>query len=742
MTVSRRNFLLFLGASAGSIALNPVTNPKQKYSLPLGLNQTATAATNNSNSLPFTPVEVPLPLPIEGIAPQEQITRYASYEVQDDLILPEGYQYQVIAAWGDRVAQSRFGYNNDYLSIVETAPNEGYLTVNFEYISGAIWMASYPTVIGKELPFAEVMAQTNEEDEIDAFTLADDDALKVQIKEISKEGLIDQGIGVISVRRNPLGQWERTYSKSDRRITGISGLDNPKQLLKSTGAATKVFTKKNKLGYEDNMGDRIIGTFQNCAGGTTPWGTVLSAEENVQDQIPEPVMADGSSMSPSEKPFILNDEEIDGRANVFGLAGNKYGWLVEVNPANPNDYGTKHTWLGRYRHEAFGIRAEEGKPLAVYSGCDRRGGHLYKFISTDKVKNPQDKKNSRLFDRGMLYGAKMNPDGTGEWIPLTLDTPVNPVKPSAVGGGMVQLPNRDRQAGGVVEVTSELPIELYQRQFKTLGDLYQGDNPEEQQGAILIDAHYAASAAGVTCTARPEDTIVSQDGTLFIAFTSGSPGSDGGADLAVFQGPDGETDYEFGWLFKLEEENNDPAALTFSWSSIATGGEPAKGGAGFANPDNIAVDKSGNLWIVTDMSTSKHNVAVPSRTEEGATLSGDDLTGVFGNNSLWYVPLSGSNAGEIYPFAIGPTECECTGPVFTQDQSTLFLAVQHPGEKNGTRLDMAVETRNFALLTTEGTVFEQQRQVPLGSNWPSKVANQPPRPAIVAIFKTNGKTIN
>ena len=738
MIVSRRNFLLFLGASAGSIALNPVANPKQKYSLPLELNQTATATTNGS--LPFVPVRVPLPLPTEGIPPQEQMSRYASYEVQDDLVLPEGYQYQVIATWGDTVGESRFGYNNDYLSIVETAPNEGFLTVNFEYISGAIWMNTYPVVIGKELPFEEVKAQTNEEDEIDAFT-EDDDVLKAQIEEISREGLIDQGIGVISVRRNSLGLWERTYSKSDRRITGISGLDRPEQLLKSTGAATQVFNKKNKLGYEDHLGDRIIGTFQNCAGGTTPWGTVLSAEENVQDQIPEPVMADGSSMSPSEKPFIINDEEVDGRANVFGLAGNKYGWMVEIDPADPNDYGTKHTWLGRCRHEAFGIRTEAGKPLVVYSGCDRKGGHLYKFISTDKIKNPQDKSNSRLFEQGMLYGAKINSDGTGEWIPLTLDTPINPVKPSEVTNGMVKLPNPDRKQGGVVEMTSELAIEPYQNQFKTLSDLYRGDNIEEQQGAILIDVHYAASAAGVTCTARPEDTIVSPDGTLFVAFTSGTSGSDGGADLAVFSGPNSETDYEFGWLFKLEEDNNEPATLTFRWSSIATGGEPAKGGAGFANPDNIALDNSGNLWVVTDMSTSKHNQAVPSRTEEGKTLSGSDLTGVFGNNSMWYVPLSGDNAGEIYPFAIGPMECECTGPVFTQDQSTLFLSVQHPGEKNGTRLDMATEMRDFALLTTEGTIFNQQRQVPLGSNWPGKVANEPPRPAIVAIARTDGRVI-
>jgi secreted PhoX family phosphatase len=55
--------------------------------------------------------------------------------------------------------------------------------------------------------------------------------------------------------------------------------------------------------------------------------------------------------------------------------------MVEVDPANPDDYGTKHTWLGRFRHEAVAFLAQTVQPLAVYSGCDRRGGHVYKFVS-------------------------------------------------------------------------------------------------------------------------------------------------------------------------------------------------------------------------------------------------------------------------------------------------------------------------------------------------------------------------
>ena len=737
MNFNRRQFLLFLGAATGSVISGGQRDQIHTASATVATSQARVAVRSN---LGFEPVKLPLPLS-ERVPIDRQIETYASYTVRDELVLPEDFTYDLIAAWGDRVGDSRFGYNNDYLSLIETAPDEGYLTVNFEYISGGTWMQTYPLVIGRQLPFAKLIALTEpQEGKVDAFSLEDGD-LKAMITEVSREGLIDQGLGVISLKRNAEGRWERTYSDADRRITGISGLDNSERMLKSTGAAVAVFSKANKEGYEDNLGDRIIGTFQNCAGGTTPWGTVLSAEENFQDQVPEAVMADGSSLNPSETPFVINAEDVDGRANVFGLAGNKYGWMVEIDPANPQDYGTKHTWLGRYRHEAFGIRAVAGKQLAVYSGCDRRGGHLYKFVSQESVVDPQAKSNSRLWERGMLYGAKLNPDGTGEWIALSPDTAIDPVLPSQVVGETVFLPNSDRAAGGVMEVVSDAQIEPFVSKFQTLADLYHGNNPEETQGAILIDAHFAASAAGVTCTARPEDTIVKEDGTLFVAFTSGAAGGDGGPDKVIFVGANGETDYEYGWIMKLEEDGGDPAAVGFTWSILATGGEVALGGAGFANPDNLTLDNSGNLWMVTDMSTGKQNVAIPARAENGTALSSSELTGVFGNNALWYIPLSGDDVGQVYPFAIGPMECECTGLFFDRDNSNLFLSIQHPGEKNGIRQNMAAESREFAMLATDGTTFKQQRLVPLGSNWPSGESDRPPTPGVVVIRRKEGNKI-
>jgi uncharacterized protein len=282
-------------------------------------------------------------------------------------------------------------------------------------------------------------------------------------------------------------------------------------------------------------------------------------------------------------------------------------------------------------------------------------------------------------------------------------------------------------------VTKDEAIAQYKQKYQKLSDLYTG-NPEEKQGAILIDAHYAANAAGATCTARPEDTEIAPNGDLYIAFTSGAADKQGGSDVRVFKSPEGKGGYEYGWVMRLSEDNNDPAAMSFRWQMLATGGEPAAGGIGFANPDNLLLDPQGNVWMVTDISTSKLNSAVESRNAEpGKTVS---LSGLFGNNSMWYIPTSGADAGKAFLFALGPMECETTGPCFTNDQKTMFLSIQHPGETNGTRKNQAIEARQFVVSTTTGEEFAQTRQVPIGSNWPDKSPNSPPKPAVVAIAKS------
>jgi len=728
MSLNRRQFLLFLGAAVSTAACGPL--------------QTGTKSPSGSVSpLGFQPVKGPIPLAIAALPSEQQIQNFSTYEVVDDLVLPQGFTYDIVATWGDKVGDSRFGYNNDYLSLIETGSDEGLLVVNFEYISAIPWSQSFEATISQVLPLAEVKqaveaAIQQQKGELppglNAFALPEGDPIKEKVKLICQEGLTDQGMGVISLRRTGEGKWERTNGNRDRRVTGISGLQDGRY-VKVSGPAAVIFRKTQGQGYVDKLGDKIIGTFQNCAGGTTPWGTVLSCEENFQTQVPEPVYADGTAFDPKYCPFVQTNEELIGLANVFGLAGNKYGWMVELDPENPQDFGTKHTWLGRYRHEAVGVRVVAGKPLAFYSGCDRRGGHLYKFVSHEAVKDPKSKTNSQLLTDGILYVAQFNADGRGRWIPLTLTTPVDPTLPTFLSGVMLPLPKRPD--GGIFQATEDSEIETFKRQFKTLADLYRG-TPAEQQGAILIDAHYAANAAGATCTARPEDTEIGPDGDLFITFTSGGISKeDGSPDIRIFRGPDGNTAYEYGWIMRLTETDGDPAAQTFRWQMLATGGEPASGGQGFANPDNLAFDPRGNLWMVTDMSSDKLNRAVSTNRlgENGAPLTQSNLRGIFGNNSIWCMPLQGEQAGQLYLFGIAPMECETTGPWFTADDKTLFLSVQHPGEVNGTRKEMAAETRTFGIRTTDGKLFEQTRQVPIGSNWPSKQANDAPKPAVVAI---------
>jgi hypothetical protein len=156
---------------------------------------------------------------------------------------------------------------------------------------------------------------------------------------------------------------------------------------------------------------------------------------------------------------------------------------------------------------------------------------------------------------------------------------------------------------------------------------------------------------------------------------------------------------------------------------VAAGGTPWQGGMGFAMPDNLAFDRRGNLWMVTDRSFS------------GAELD------VFGNNACWLFPASGPRAGEAMLFATGPMECELCGPCFDSAETSLFLAVQHPGEAHGTRLPGAREVQAHTLQDGDGGSFQQLREVPLGSNWPSPAPGRPPRPGVVAIRRSDGRPL-
>ena len=410
-----------------------------------------------------------------------------------------------------------------------------------------------------------------------------------------------------------------------------------------------------------------------------------------------------------------------------------------MDPNDKKDFGTKHTMLGRYFHEAFAVNSKEDMPIAVYSGCDRKGGHIYKFISEESTSDPKSKSNSKLLEAGILYAAKFNLDGTGKWIPLSSSTNINPVLPSEVIGSIVSMPHPDRTLGGVKTYEDNKTLENdYVDLGSTLGDLYSGENEEQIQGAILIDAHFAANAIGATSCPRPEDCEFDNvSGELYFAFTAIDVSSSDSPNKEIF-GNSGDLDpYQPGQIVKIRDTNASPSALNFTWETLLMGGEPSDDKSGWANPDNLEIDGKGNLWMITDVGSDKLNQTVENRNN----ISNSDLRGIYGNNSAWLIPRSGEFIGLSIPFAIGPSESELCGLEFSRDHKTLFLTPQHPGLFNGTRKNMAYEEREFLIKTTDGKEFKQIRRVPIGSNWPTKKVNDPPKPSLVGVRRNNNQSI-
>ncbi|MBW4563536.1 MAG: PhoX family phosphatase [Mojavia pulchra JT2-VF2] len=775
--LSRRQILMFF---AGSVtAASAAVLGTKKFS-----NVSSIAAAKIA-PLNFTPVRLPHPLQIyrqyKNYLPtrtgQGQVlnasagVNLTSYNVIDDVVVPPEYERYVIVSWGDRVFPNQdeyVGYNCDYTAFIALNKNkdEGYLWVNHEYVSFPISslvsedsadLQSLPTafepVIGWALP-------------------------STRDRQAEGEFLYNLGGSIIRISRNKTNKrFGVVKDAKNRRIHGLSGLGINSQrtdgyqsvtswgnlsyqkgdqnyLIATGPAATQVFNLSS-----DGLDNKIIGTAYNCSGGTTPWGTVLSAEENFQNSVgvTEAVKSDGTQVGYTN----------DSTGKTFGLVGEKYGWIVEIDPAVPNFRPRKHTWLGRYHHENVAMRVEAGKKLVAYMGDDRRGGHTWKFVSAGKVSSPTSKSNSRLWEKGTLYVARYNPDGTGKWIPLLLTTSTNPIAPTVLSSvefaalgkaqkeGLLPLPKRNGVAGqtedgGILKCdrTNEATV-LPAYQNKKLSDFY------TTQGAVLCDAFLAANLVGGTPTARPEDIEVHpRTKQVFIAYTDGAPGSDGYPDSRIFQvaklSKAANATQQSGGLYKIIEDSADGTGLTFRWQRLAQGGEAGSvAGAGFANVDNLVFDDRANVWGVTDMSTGTHNGfktgAAGKQTTINHTASGNvsDFTGVFGNNWLFFIPTSGANAGQVIPFAYGPVRCEMTGPTFVGD--TLIISVQHPGEDCPIN-DGTILSRSIEILDLNGNTFNQTRTVPRGSSWPSNISQadggqgQPtgvPRPSVIGIRRKN-----
>ena len=359
------------------------------------------------------------------------------------------------------------------------------------------------------------------------------------------------------------------------------------------------------------IGESAHGSLGNCSGGITPWGTALSCEENFDGYGTN--VANNLDIGYGWHQWGGQPEDAEYEFNLF----KKYGWVCEHDPYDPEYPGRKHTALGRFRHENTAFRHEPGSKFVLYMGDDKANEGVYKFVSKRRFRPRQWSNNRRILEEGTLYIARWEPEGRRRFAAAG-DT--DPISATEGTGRWVEVPR------SALEDTATRLRAIYGDEF---------------------NAHFA--------TNRPEDLEVATDGSVYIALTNNS---------TVFD--------SHGSVRRLRERGNDPEAKQFRWRDYAAGGPTGSGdpgSAGFSSPDNLVFDKARNLWVVTDISSSR--------------LNGANEYGYHKNNAMFMVPTSGPNRGIGFRFANGPVQCELTGPYFTPDEETLFVNVQHPGELTG-----------------------------------------------------------
>lgn len=536
----------------------------------------------------------------------------------DSISLPPGYRSAVLISWGQPLQANgpafdssgngsadaqevQFGDNNDGMSLFAFPddPNRALMAINNEYTN---YRYLYPHG-GQPTSAQEV-----------------------------RKAQASEGVSVIEIQRKG-DAWQFVQgSPFNRRIHG----NTP---IRLGGPAAGHALLKTRA---DNTGTRALGTFQNCANGKTPWGTYLTCEENFTDcfgssdpaQTFDPAQKRyGVVAASKEIGWHLHDPRFDVAVNPNEL--NRHGWVVEIDPFDPQSVPVKRTALGRFKHENAALAETLDGRAVVYMGDDERGEFIYKFISRDKIDHKTPKANHDLLDHGTLYVARFdagdkNPDrprGQGQWIEL-----------SHGKNGL------DSSSGFA------------------------------NQAEVLIHARLAASAVGATRMDRPEWIVVSpKDGQVYCTLTNNVKRGEDGQPAG---GPNPREKNVYGQILRWKERNNDHAAAAFDWDLFVVAGNPVvhaktpKGGSAnitphnmFNSPDGMGFDDAGRLWILTD----------------GDASNAGDFAGMGNNQMLCADPAS----GEIRRFMVGPVGCEVTGISFSPDYKTLFVGIQHPGENGG-----------------------------------------------------------
>ena len=237
--------------------------------------------------------------------------------IKDRVTVPKGYRSEVLIKWGDPVtrkarpfdvdrqtaesAATQFGYNNDYVGIIPTGEKRALLVANHEYTNENLM---FPT---------------------GAYDSA-------TIKRIA---MASHGMAVVEIMRGSRkGSWttvDHRRAKRNRRITAQS-------MFHMSGPAAGDPRLRTS---DDPSGRRVRGTLNNCAGGVTPWGTVLSGEENFNGYFDNSGTIDPRYAASYQRYGITGAgrgwNEVDPR---FDLAKEphepfRFGWIVELDPMDP-----------------------------------------------------------------------------------------------------------------------------------------------------------------------------------------------------------------------------------------------------------------------------------------------------------------------------------------------------------------------------------------------------------------------
>jgi uncharacterized protein len=529
-----------------------------------------------------------------------------SHSQEDRLILPEGYDHSIVVRWGDPLGagapafdpsaqaawkQARqFGYNCDFvgflpLPLATRDFAHGLLVVNNEYTDGGLM---FPEWDGK----------------IDSKTL-----------EMVNIELAAHGVSIVEVQRDAAGAWSYVQrSAYSRRLTA----ETP--MVLSGPAAGHAWLRT----AEDTSGLLVRGTLNNCAGGVTPWGTVLTCEENFHAYFGGPLEAvPDAAVRALHTRYGIQDHYGWWRHHArFDVSKEpheplRFGWVVEIDPYDPQSVPVKRTALGRFKHEAATVVITPGGHVVVYSGDDERFEYLYKFVSAGRYNPTNRAANMHLLDAGTLYVARFRDDGTGAWLPLIFGQ--GPLTPA---------------------------------------------NGFTSQAAVLINARSAADLWNATRMDRPEDVEVNpRTGKVYAVMTNNTRRKPDQVDAA-----NPRADNKYGHILEIVEDG-EHASTSFRWDLFMACGNPAvpehraayqghTDGSWLATPDNIAFDETGRLWIATD--------------GQPGTIAAND--------GVYVVDTEGPQRGRPRLFLSGPLGCEVCGPAFTPDYRTFFVAIQHPGE--------------------------------------------------------------